>query len=207
MSSESVRASGCARISRARQVLQGVGGSAVAPGGGRVGGARRDVPAARDAGAALRRQGLCSPRSAPSDAEIEAYYKDPAHAAQFRAPEQASIEYVVLDLDALKKDIAVSEDDLRKYYAENEKRYTAPEERRAQPHPDQGRQGRAQGRAREGQGQGRGAARRGAQEPATFAEIARKNSDDEGSAAQGRRPRLLRPRRHGQAVRGRGVRA
>ena len=68
---------------------------------------------------------------APSDAEVEAYYKDPAHAAQFQAPEQATVEYVVLDLEAVKKSIAVSEDDLRKYYAENEKRYTSPEERRA----------------------------------------------------------------------------
>ena len=66
-----------------------------------------------------------------SDAEVEAYYKDPAHGAQFQAPEEAQVEYVVLDLDAVKKGIAVSEDDLRKYYAENEKRYTAPEERRA----------------------------------------------------------------------------
>ena len=33
----------------------------------------------------------------PSDAEIEAYYK--SHETDFRAPEQASIEYVVLDID------------------------------------------------------------------------------------------------------------
>ena len=37
----------------------------------------------------------------------------------------------MLDLESVKKDITVSEDDLRKYYAENEKRYTATEERRA----------------------------------------------------------------------------
>src|SRR5690606_15070142 len=45
----------------------------------------------------------------PTDAELEAYYKDPAHAAQFKAPEQASIEYVVLDLESLKKGITLSE--------------------------------------------------------------------------------------------------
>jgi peptidyl-prolyl cis-trans isomerase D len=38
-----------------------------------------------------------------SDADIEAYYKE--HTAQFQAPEQASIEYLVLDLEAAKKNI------------------------------------------------------------------------------------------------------
>ena len=122
---------------------------------------------------------------APTDAEIEAYYKDPANAAQFRAPEQATIEYVVLDLEAVKKGIAVSEDDLRKYYAENEKRYTAPEERRASHILVKADKDAPKAEREQGQGQGRGAARRGAQEPAEFAEIAKKNSDDEGSAAKG----------------------
>ena len=58
----------------------------------------------------------------PNDTDIEKFYKDPANALQFQAPEQASIEYVVLDLDTLKKGISVAEDDLRKYYTENEKR-------------------------------------------------------------------------------------
>ncbi len=47
----------------------------------RGGGARRAVPAARGAGAALRQPRTMPPRSAPTDAEIEAYYKDPTHAA------------------------------------------------------------------------------------------------------------------------------
>ena len=93
--------------------------------------ARRDVPAARGAGRSASTPRTSAPRSTPTDADIEKFYKDPANAAQFRAPEQATIEYVVLDLDALKKGITVSEDELRKYYAENEKRYTVAEERRA----------------------------------------------------------------------------
>ena len=81
----------------------GLSGSAIAPGRRSVGGARRVAAAARGAGAALRRQGLAA-KVSPSDAELEAYYKNPAHAAQFQAPEQASIEYVVLDLDAREED-------------------------------------------------------------------------------------------------------
>ena len=52
-----------------------------------------------------------------SDADLEAYYK--AHTAQFQAPEQASIEYIVLDLDAAKKSVAVNDADLKAYYEQN----------------------------------------------------------------------------------------
>jgi len=65
----------------------------------------------------------------PSDAEIEAYYK--SHQSEFQAPEQATIEYVVLDLEALKKGITVSEKELRDYYEQNKSRYGTPEERHA----------------------------------------------------------------------------
>src|SRR5574340_1573633 len=65
---------------------------------------------------------------APSDAEIDTFYK--AHQGDFRAPDQATIEYVVLDLAALTKGITVPEDDLKKYYTENAARYTVKQERR-----------------------------------------------------------------------------
>ena len=143
---------------------------------------------------------------APTDAEIEAYYKDPAHAAQFQAPEEASIEYVVLDLESLKKGIAVSEDDLRKYYAENEKRYTSPEERRAshiliKADKDAPKAERDKARAK--------AEALLAEVRKTPARVRRDRAQELGRRrlrGQGRRPRLLRPRRDGQAVRGRGVR-
>src|SRR5690606_26165144 len=64
-----------------------------------------------------------------SDADLETYYKE--HAAQFQAPEQASIEYIVLDLDAAKRAVSVSEADLKSYYEQNQSRFGAPEERRA----------------------------------------------------------------------------
>jgi len=114
----------------------------------------------------------------PSDAELEAFYK--ANEALFRAPEQANIEYVVLNLDALTKGVAVPEEDLRRYYTENASRYTATEERRAshiliKAEPDKKA---AKAKAEELLAQVRKA-------PATFAEVAKKNSQDPGSAAQG----------------------
>ena len=121
----------------------------------------------------------------PSDVELDAYYKNPAHASLFQAPEQATVEYVVLDLDALKKGINVTDDELRKYYEENKKRYGTPEERRAShilikaeksaPAAD-----RAKARAKAEQ-----LLAEVRKNPASFADLARKNSEDPGSAERG----------------------
>ncbi len=120
---------------------------------------------------------------APSDAEVDAWYK--AHQADFRAPEQATIEYVVLDLDTLMKGITVPEDELKKYYAENASRYTVKEERRvrhilvkvdAGAPPDVRQKAKARAEALLAEVR---------KSPEDFAEIARKNSDDSGSAPQG----------------------
>jgi len=121
----------------------------------------------------------------PSDADIEAFYKDPANAKQFEAPEQENIEYVVLDLDALKKGITVADDDLRKYYAENEKRYSTPEERRAshiliKADKDAPAAERAKAKAK-----AETLLAEVKKNPAAFADLAKKNSDDPGSAERG----------------------
>ena len=55
-----------------------------------------------------------------SDADLEAYYKQ--NASQFQAPEEATIEYVVLDLESVTKGIAVPEADLKTYYEQNVQR-------------------------------------------------------------------------------------
>jgi len=138
---------------------------------------RREVQLQRFDPAAFRAQ------VKPSDADVEAYYK--ANEALFRAPEQASIEYVVLNLDALMKGVVVPEEDLRRYYAENASRYTATEERRAshilvkvEPDKPAADKKAAKARAEELLAQVR-------KSPASFADVARKSSQDPGSAAQG----------------------
>src|SRR3990167_9935091 len=45
------------------------------------------------------------------------YYK--AHPEQFQQAEQATVEYVVLDIASLRDSITLNEDDLRTYYKEN----------------------------------------------------------------------------------------
>lgn len=119
----------------------------------------------------------------PTDAEIEAFYK--AEQAQFKAPEQADIEYVVLDLAALSKGVTVTDEELRDFYAKNEARYMAPEERRAShvlikadKDASAADKAKAKARAQELLEQAR-------KNPAGFADLARKNSQDPGSAANG----------------------
>ncbi len=121
----------------------------------------------------------------PTDAEIEKFYKDPVNAATFRAPEQESIEYVVLDLEALKKDVKVSDEDLRKYYTENEKRYTAPEERRASHILIKAEKGMPQAELDKAKAKGESLLADVRKNPSAFADLARKNSQDPGSAEKG----------------------
>lgn len=121
----------------------------------------------------------------PTDADIEKYYKNAANAAQFQAPESESIEYVVLDLDALKTGLTVTDKDLHDYYIANEKRYTTPEERRAshiliKVDSSASAADRAKAKAKID-----ALAAQLKLNPAAFADLARKNSDDPGSAEKG----------------------
>ena len=65
----------------------------------------------------------------PTDAQVEAYYK--AHAADFVAPEQAKIEYVVLDAPALQSQVKADPTLVQGYYDANKNRFTTAEERSA----------------------------------------------------------------------------
>ncbi len=119
----------------------------------------------------------------PSDADIEAFYQ--SNAALFQAPETANIEYAVLDLDSVKKSISLNEQDVKTYYEQNAARLSGKEERRAshilisaaKDLPAAERQ-KAKDRAEALLTQVRKA-------PDTFADVARKNSQDTGSAVKG----------------------
>jgi peptidyl-prolyl cis-trans isomerase D len=119
----------------------------------------------------------------PTDAELEAFYK--SNAALFQAPEQANIEYVVLDVDAVNKGLAVNEQDLKTYYEQNASRLAGKEERRASHilitvPKDAAAAERAKAKAK---AEELLAAVKKA--PDSFADVARKNSQDPGSAANG----------------------
>ena len=167
-----------------RQVMLGVSGTVIAP--------LSDTASALDAMFQQREVQVqrfetkdLLDKVSPTDADIAAFYKDPANAKEFEAPEQENIEYVVLDLEALKKGLTVSDDELRKYYAENEKRYTKPEERRAshiliKAEKDAPAADRAKARAK-----AEALLAEVKKNPGAFAELAKKNSDDTGSGERG----------------------
>lgn len=119
----------------------------------------------------------------PTDAELEAFYK--ANQALFQAPEQASIEYIVLDLESVKKSISLSEADLKSYYDQNAIRLSGKEERRASHILINA--------AKDAPAADREKARTRAEEilqtvrksPDSFAEVAKTNSQDSGSATNG----------------------
>ena len=124
-------------------------------------------------------------RITPTDADLDAFYKEPANAAKFQLPESAQIQYVVLDLEALKKDVKFTEEDLQNYYKENAARYGVPEERRASHilikadrNAPADERAKAKAKAEEILAQVRKA-------PGEFAALAKKNSQDEGSAVNG----------------------
>ena len=119
----------------------------------------------------------------PDAARLEAYYR--AHLGEFAAPEEAQIDYVVLDADALAADITVAEDEVRRYYEQNPALYTTPEERRARhilvkAEKDAPATERQQAKAR-----AEALLAELRKDPSKFAELARRHSQDPGSAERG----------------------
>ncbi|MFA7527562.1 MAG: SurA N-terminal domain-containing protein [Ottowia sp.] len=119
----------------------------------------------------------------PDEDELKAWYE--AHLDRYQAPESVDIQYIVLDLDSIKRNIHVSEQKLRDYYEQNADMLAAPEQRRAShilvavgAGASNAEREKAKARAEQLLAQVRAA-------PDTFAEVAREDSDDEFSAQQG----------------------
>lgn len=181
MTPESFEANVRADLS-SRQVLNGVTGSVIAPP------AQADMALNaffehREIQVAQFKPADYASRLTPSDAELEAFYK--AHTGQFQQAEHADVEYVVLDVDSIKNSVAVNEGDLKTYYEQNAARLASKEERRAShiliaaakdaPAADRAKvKAKAEALLAEVR-----------KNPGSFADLAKKNSDDPGSAAKG----------------------
>lgn len=164
-----------------QQALAGVAGTGIAP----------PEVAAASLGALLQQREIQLQRFdaaayrskvAPTEADLETYYK--AHEAEFRAPESASIEYVMLDLAALSRDLSVPESELKRYYEENASRYTVAEERRASHILVKIAADAPKAELDKARAKAQGLLDQLRKRPGAFAELARKYSED-GSAAQG----------------------
>jgi peptidyl-prolyl cis-trans isomerase D len=117
------------------------------------------------------------------DAAVKGYYD--ANQAAFQTPAQVKIEYVSLTPDALGSQVAVDPTEARKQYDQNLKQYAKPEERQAshiliavKPDAKDDEKAAAKKKAEDLAAQARRA-------PTRFAELARENSQDPGSAPQG----------------------
>jgi peptidyl-prolyl cis-trans isomerase D len=167
-----------------RQVIEGVQKSAIAPNAAASAAfdaylQQRDVQVVRFEPESY------GDRIKPTDAEIEAFYKDPANAQRFQAPEQVDIEYVVLDATKLQDSINIDPGEMRKYYQQNEARYGTPEERRASHILVKADKSASADERAKAKAKAEALLAEVRKNPQSFADVARKNSDDPGSAANG----------------------
>ena len=118
-----------------------------------------------------------------SEADLEKFYQ--AQSERFRSPESADIEFLVLDAAALEKSISLPEQDIKTYYDQNLQRLAGQEQRRASHILINA--------AKDAPAADREKAKLKAEallsdlrkDPKNFAEFARKNSQDTGSASKG----------------------
>lgn len=118
-----------------------------------------------------------------TDADLETFYNN--NAALFQSQEQADVEYLVLDAAGLQKGITLAEADVRAYYEQNAARLSGSEERRAShilltlaPGASTADKAAVREKAAALLAQVKAA-------PQTFAEVAKTQSQDPGSAVNG----------------------
>ena len=119
----------------------------------------------------------------PNDAAIKSYYD--LHQTEFQVPEQVRVEYLVLSLDELAKQIRVEADETRKYFEEHKDGFGRPEERQAShilisvaTTASDAEKAAARAKAEQLLAQIK-------QTPKIFADLARQQSQDPGSAVKG----------------------
>jgi peptidyl-prolyl cis-trans isomerase D len=117
------------------------------------------------------------------DSEAQAFYE--ANKPSFMLPEKVRVEYLVLSLDGVRKQVRVSPEEVKQYFEERRKQFEPAEERRARhilittpPNASVEQKAKARARAAELLAQAQKA-------PKRFAELAKENSEDPGSAAEG----------------------
>jgi peptidyl-prolyl cis-trans isomerase D len=117
--------------------------------------------------------------------QVKSYHD--SHAAEFTTPERARVEYVEMSLDAVAAKTPVSADDVKKVYDEEAKagKYGQKEERRASHVLVAVKADAKEADKKAAQAKAEEIAARVRKSPASFAEIAKKESQDPGSAVQG----------------------
>lgn len=114
-----------------------------------------------------------------ADDAAKKFYDDKGK--QFEMPEQAKAEYVVLSMETIGAQLAVSEAEIKTWYDGHKDQFQQPEERRASHiliAAEKLGKDKAKAKAEE-------LLKEIQKNPAAFADLAKKNSDDPGSASKG----------------------
>ena len=115
--------------------------------------------------------------------EAQAYYD--SHKAQFRIPEKVKVEYALLSLDRVQQQVQVTPEQIKQYYEERRAQFETPEERRARHILISAPASASADQKAKAKTKAEALAAEARKAPKTFAELAKKNSEDPGSAAEG----------------------
>jgi peptidyl-prolyl cis-trans isomerase D len=118
-----------------------------------------------------------------TDADLEKFYQ--TQTDRFRSPESADVEYLVLDAAALAKNIQLPEQDIKTYYEQNLQRLSGQEQRRASHILINAGKDAPAAEREKARAKADGLLADVRKDSKSFAQLARKNSDDPGSAANG----------------------
>jgi peptidyl-prolyl cis-trans isomerase D len=118
-----------------------------------------------------------------SDADLQAYYDK--NKDKYQSAESADIEYIVLDIESLRQSISLNEQDLKSYYEQNLQRLSSKEERRASHILITAAKDSPEAEKKIARAKAEELLKLVKAKPASFADVARKNSQDPGSAVKG----------------------
>jgi len=119
----------------------------------------------------------------PTDADLEKYYQ--SQSDRFRSQESADVEYLVLDAAGLSKNIQLPEQDIKTYYEQNVQRLSGQEQRRASHILISAPKDASAADKQKARAKAESILNSVRKDPKTFADMARKNSEDPGSASAG----------------------
>ncbi|MBB2918467.1 SurA N-terminal domain-containing protein [Cupriavidus alkaliphilus] len=119
----------------------------------------------------------------PDAAALKAYYD--SHQQDFAVPEQAQVEYLVLSGEALAASQAVTPEELKSYYESNIARFRVDEQRRASHILISAPKDAPAAQRQAAKDKATRLLEEVRKHPDSFADVARKNSQDPGSAEKG----------------------
>lgn len=119
-----------------------------------------------------------------TEEQIKAFYEKNSN--NFRVPETAKIEYVVLSADAIATTVQLNPDDVKTFYEQNKQRYGQSEQRRASHIFFDSPKSKSAGDRDKAKAAAEAVlAELKTAKPETFAELAKTKSQDSGSASKG----------------------